>query len=161
MARNEFFFALYTSWSAVWLIVMLAYVRVAFVSWREEAGQWRLVPGECYGFLRWFAVNLWQDFRHGFRHYEEQMPQRYSAGHFLRFFITLGAFVCGVMGLGTSMVNRDPWSFKLCAFIAVAVAASIFAGLGHLAVAWQNHPRRWRMTVIALAVWFPLAVWIR
>lgn len=159
--RNQNFFALYTTWAIVWTFVAFTYSGATYKSWRAQNGRFRSIPKEIIGFIRWFFFNTYQDVRHGFHDYPEAIPTHYTSGHLLRFFITLGAFVAGVMGIGTSMVPRDAWSYWIVVPIALAVTFSIVAALGHLSVAWVNQPRRWRLLVFFLIAWFPAAYWLR
>jgi hypothetical protein len=158
---TRIFFAACTAWGACWLAVMLEYGRAAYASWRTADGRWRDVPGQALGFGRWFALNLWQDLRHRFRPYVEQMPQPYSAGHMLRFFISISALVAGVMGAASAVADRSLWPAWIVATLLFALAASTAAALGHLSLAWIDRPRRWRLFVLAVAAWLPLAMWLR
>ena len=159
--RNQFFFALYTTWATVWSFVAVTYSGATYKSWRLQDGRFRSIPMEIAGFVRWFFFNVYQDVRHGFHDYPEAIPTRYTSGHLLRFFITMGAFVAGVMGIGTSMVERSAWSEWIIWPIIFAVSFSIIAALGHLSVAWVHFPRKWRLLVFWICVWFPAAFWIR
>lgn len=159
--RVELFFASMTTWAICWLTVMWVYGLATHSSWRESGGQWRNAPGECYGFFRWFLWNVWQDFRHGFTPYPEEMPQLYSAGHLLRLFITASAFVCGLLGIVSANIDRSAWPLWLVTAIFTAVLTSILAALGQLSVAWRLNPRRWRMFVMAISAWAVIAFWLR
>lgn len=159
--RNEFFFALYTSWATVWAFVAYSYSGATYKSWRSQDGRFTSIPKEISSFVRWFFLGTYQDVRHGFHRWPERIPERYTSGHLLRFFITLGAFVAGVMGIGTAMVDRQPWANGWAMAIYCAVLFSVIAALGHLSVAWVDCPRKWRLLVIWLVVWFPIAIWIR
>lgn len=159
--RNQFFFALYTTWAAVWVFVAVAYSGATYGSWRAQDGRFCSIPREIAGFVRWFFFNSYQDVRHRFRHFPEEIPKRYTSGHLLRFFITLGAFVASVMGIATMMIDRSEWSPMMVGSVAGAVSFSLVAGLGHLSVAWITKPRQWRWLIFAMTVWFPIAYQIR
>lgn len=159
--REDIFFAVLTCWGIAWMMVLLSYGAATHRSWRDQDGRWVRIPGDLLGFCRWFLWNFWQDVRHGFRAYPEPPRSEYSQGHLLRFFITLGALVAGVLGFATALLDREPWHVILVGIVLVAVALSTIAALGHLSVAWQTRPRRWRLFVLVLAAWFFAAMQLR
>jgi hypothetical protein len=159
--RSDVFFGVLTAWAVCWIVVMCVYGSAAYKSWRAANGLWRAAPRECIGFLRWFVRELWGDIRHGFHHYPEQMPQRYTPGHLLRFFIGISAFVCGMMGFASASADRSEWPPLVIGVILFAVSLSIFAAMGHLSLAWRDRPRRWRLFVLAVFAWIPLMIWMR
>lgn len=157
--RSSVFFAVYTVWSTVWVMVAITYGWSSYVTWRREAGRWRDVPREFALTLRWFFFGLAGDIRGGRDRYP--FAPHYSHGHCLRLFVTMSALVSAVLGSGTALIDRSGWSPQLVAMTLTGISLSTLAACGHLSLAWSHHARRYRLFLATLLfLWAPFGALI-
>lgn len=161
MTTAGLFFSLLLAWSAIWLTVLYEYSRATYHSWRAAQGTFRETFSEIAGFIVWYFDRIGGDLicllKQCDPEPERPYNQHYDKGHYLRLFIGLGSFHSGFSGALTATADRSQWGMPLQALVIFSLTVSVAAGVGHLFVAWTHKQRRWRLTVLALIVWLPMA----
>jgi hypothetical protein len=159
---NAFFFAHYTAWSIIWGHVLVYYAFFSHTAWRESGGRWRCVPLELWRLVKFTFVPLVTDVRDliAGRPLVTDVPEyRYAKAHRISFFITMAAVVYMLMGaIYAFSPDRSGWPAEMLVPRFLLIAGTSIAGLGHLFTALEHRPRVWRLFVVAILLWYPMAM---
>lgn len=159
---NAFFFALYSGWGVIWAHVLFYYAAFANREWRAAGGTWRKMPAELGRLLHFTFVPLWRDTLNLVRRQplapDGPLNYRYSKSHRMGFYIAVAAAMYAIMGLSFSIYpDRTGWPMLWIVLRTVLIAGTSLAGLGHLFTALEHRPRRWRLFVLCMLFWYPVA----
>lgn len=159
---KAFFFAHYTAWALIWGHVLAYYGAFARREWHAAGGSWRTMPREALGVLGFIFLPLLRDITAIARRRPlpvEVTAYRYSKAHRMGFFIAVGSVTYFVMGLTMCFYpDRSQWLFIYQLSSSTLITLTSIAGLGHLLTALDHQPRRWRWFLVAMLVYYPLAM---
>lgn len=155
----KIFAATYLLWGMMWAMVAFHYGRASHFSWKEQGGKWK----ECLrDFIRPYTY-AWKRLLCKLKvvtnpeFCAEEIPSRYSIGHYLRFSIFLGALCPIFLTTTLTQTDRTSWSLWTFTFVIGMLISSIMGAAGHLFIAYRMIPGNWTRLIIASTLWMILA----
>jgi hypothetical protein len=159
---RAFFFAHLTAWGLIWAHVMFYYGAFAHKAWKTNGGRWRDTPRNAAQLVRFTAAPIFNDLWCLLRCRKlpsDRQSYRWEKAHRMAFFIAMAAVTYTIWGITMAIIpDRTQWGMGWQLWSALLVFLTQIAGLGHLFTAVEHKPRQWRWFVVAIALYYPVAM---